>query len=151
MQNCLFYSKRAKEKVLLVFDGVDTVSSIWLNGAKVGSTDNMFRRYVSCLGWKQLCFWSFFCFVLWETLLLLLLFFLQDFSVGDWLKDGENELQVRFMSPVLYASQRYEAHSAYRVPPECPPDVQKGQCHVNFIRKVSMAHRAIFPGGEENG
>lgn len=94
---------RAKEKVLLVFDGVDTVSSIWLNGVKVGSTDNMFRRY--------------------------------DFSVGDWLKDGENELQVCFMSPVLYASQRYEAHSAYRVPPECPPDVQKGQCHVNFIRK----------------
>lgn len=77
--------------------------------------------------------------------------FLQDFSVGDWLKDGENELQVRFMSPVLYASQRYEAHSAYRVPPECPPDVQKGQCHVNFIRKVSMSYQAIFPGGEENG
>lgn len=45
--NCLFCSKRAKEKVLLVFDGVDTVSSVWLNGVKVGSTDNMFRRYVS--------------------------------------------------------------------------------------------------------
>lgn len=23
----------------------------------------------------------------------------------------------------------------YRVPPECPPDVQKGECHVNFLRK----------------
>uniref|UniRef100_H3C1U4 Beta-mannosidase n=1 Tax=Tetraodon nigroviridis TaxID=99883 RepID=H3C1U4_TETNG len=94
---------RAKEKVLLIFDGVDTVSSIWLNGVEVGSTDNMFRRY--------------------------------DFSVGDSLKDGENELEVRFESPVLYASQRYKAHSAYRVPPECPPEVQKGECHVNFIRK----------------
>lgn len=143
MQNCLFYSKRAKEKVLLVFDGVDTVSSIWLNGVKIGSTDNMFRRYVSSLGWKRLIF--LLCVVRNSVFF----FFLQDFSVGDWLKDGENELQVRFMSPVLYASQRYEAHSAYRVPPECPPDVQKGQCHVNFIRKVSMAHQAIFPGGEE--
>lgn len=47
--NCLFCSKRAKEKILLVFDGVDTVSTIWLNGVKVGSTDNMFRRYVSPL------------------------------------------------------------------------------------------------------
>ncbi|XP_029683951.1 beta-mannosidase [Takifugu rubripes] len=94
---------RAKEKILLVFDGVDTVSSIWLNGVKVGSTDNMFRRY--------------------------------DFQVGDVLTDGENVLKVVFMSPVLYASQRSRAHSAYRVPPECPPDVQKGECHVNFIRK----------------
>lgn len=74
---------------------------------------------------------------------------MQDFSVGDSLKDGENELEVRFMSPVLYASQRYKAHSAYRVPPECPPDVQKGECHVNFIRKVSMSYQAIFPGGKE--
>lgn len=32
--------------MLLVFDGVDTVSSISLNGMSVGKTDNMFRRYV---------------------------------------------------------------------------------------------------------
>lgn len=48
--NSLFFSKRAKEKILLVFDGVDTVSSVWLNGVQVGSTDNMFRRYVSPVG-----------------------------------------------------------------------------------------------------
>uniref|UniRef100_A0A3B4XJL7 Beta-mannosidase n=1 Tax=Seriola lalandi dorsalis TaxID=1841481 RepID=A0A3B4XJL7_SERLL len=92
-----------KQKVLLAFDGVDTVASIWLNGVAVGNTDNMFRRY--------------------------------DFSVRDLLKDGDNVLRVRLLSPVLYASERREAHSAYRVPPECPPDVQKGECHVNFIRK----------------
>lgn len=78
-----------------------------------------------------------------------MLFFVQDFSVGDSLKDGENELEVRFMSPVLYASQRYKAHAAYRVPPECPPEVQKGECHVNFIRKVSMSFEALFPRGKE--
>nr|XP_033499478.1 beta-mannosidase [Epinephelus lanceolatus] len=94
---------RTKQKVLLVFDGVDTVASVWLNGVVIGKTDNMFRTY--------------------------------DFSVRDLLKDGDNVLKVNFMSPVVYASERRKAHSAYRVPPECPPDVQKGECHVNFIRK----------------
>uniref|UniRef100_A0A3Q3KHT1 Beta-mannosidase n=1 Tax=Mastacembelus armatus TaxID=205130 RepID=A0A3Q3KHT1_9TELE len=94
---------RARQKVLLVFDGVDTVASVWLNGITVGKTDNMFRRY--------------------------------DFSVRDLLRDGDNVLNVSLLSPVLYASEQRKAHSAYRVPPECPPDVQKGECHVNFIRK----------------
>nr|XP_020515476.1 beta-mannosidase [Labrus bergylta] len=94
---------RSKQKVLLVFDGVDTVASILLNGVVVGETDNMFRRY--------------------------------DFSVGELLNDGDNVLKVDLLSPVVYASERRKAHSAYRVPPECPPDVQKGECHVNFIRK----------------
>ena len=37
---------RLKQKVLLVFDGVDTVASISLNGIIVARTENMFRRYV---------------------------------------------------------------------------------------------------------
>ncbi|KAK9534254.1 hypothetical protein VZT92_009310 [Zoarces viviparus] len=94
---------RANHKVLLVFDGVDTAASVWLNGIIVGKTDNMFRRY--------------------------------DFPVRDLLKDGDNVLNVSLLSPVLYASERRTAHSAYRVPPECPPHVQQGECHVNFIRK----------------
>ncbi|CAN9501998.1 unnamed protein product [Ophioblennius macclurei] len=94
---------RQKQKVLLVFDGVDTVASVSLNGMVVGKTDNMFRRY--------------------------------DFSVRDLLKDEENLLEVTLFSPVLYASERRKAHP-YRVPPECPPDVQHGECHVNFIRKA---------------
>ncbi|XP_051803803.1 beta-mannosidase [Acanthochromis polyacanthus] len=93
---------RVKQKVLLVFDGVDTVASVSLNGITVGKTDNMFRRY--------------------------------DFPVRDLLKDRDNVLEVSFMSPVVYASERRKA-SSYTVPPECPPDVQKGECHVNFIRK----------------
>ncbi|MED6285632.1 hypothetical protein CHARACLAT_031129, partial [Characodon lateralis] len=95
---------RIKHKVLLIFDGVDTVASISLNGIILGKTDNMFRRY--------------------------------DFSVRDLLNDGENVLEVSFFSPILYASKQWKAHSSYTVPPECPPDVQKGECHVNFIRKV---------------
>ncbi|XP_039993181.1 beta-mannosidase [Xiphias gladius] len=94
---------RTRQKVLLAFDGLDAVASVWLSGVIVGNTDNMFRRY--------------------------------DFSVRELLKDGGNVLKVSFLSPVLYASERRDAHSARRVPPECPPDVQKGECHVNFIRK----------------
>ena len=65
-------------------------------------------------------------------------FGVQEFPVGDLLKDGGNVLNVSFLSPVLYAFERNKAHSAYSVPPACPPDVQKGECHVNFIRKVSV-------------
>lgn len=69
--------------------------------------------------------------------------FLQDFSVKDHLKDGDNVLKVSFLSPVLYAAER-RRHSSYRVPPECPPDVQKGVCHVNFIRKVSPSVKELI-------
>lgn len=73
------------------------------------------------------------------------LHFLQDFSVTELLQDSENVLKVSFMSPVLYASERRKAHAGAPVPPECPPDVQKGECHVNFIRKVSAAVCPGFP------
>jgi beta-mannosidase len=34
-----------EEKVLLVFDGLDTLATVVLNGHELGHTDNMFRRY----------------------------------------------------------------------------------------------------------
>lgn len=37
---------RASRKAVLVFEGVDTVSTISLNGVVIGKTDNMFQRYV---------------------------------------------------------------------------------------------------------
>uniref|UniRef100_A0A671SD63 Beta-mannosidase n=1 Tax=Sinocyclocheilus anshuiensis TaxID=1608454 RepID=A0A671SD63_9TELE len=98
---------RGKGKAVLVFEGVDTVSTISLNGVTIGKTDNMFRRY--------------------------------DFEVTGLLKDEENVLQVWIMSAVTYASQRSHAHTEYRVPPDCPPPVQKGECHVNFIRKAQSS------------
>ena len=42
----IYYTHRARKRVLLVFEGVDTVALITLNGNVVGKTDNMFRRYV---------------------------------------------------------------------------------------------------------
>lgn len=35
-----------KEKTRIVFEGIDTYGEVWLNGQKVGSTDNMFREFV---------------------------------------------------------------------------------------------------------
>lgn len=99
-------SVRRSKRVFLVFEGVDTVSTISLNGAIIGKTDNMFRRH--------------------------------DFEVAALLKDV-NILEVWLMSPVTYALGRRQAHTAYSVPPECPPAVQKGECHINFIRKAQCS------------
>uniref|UniRef100_A0A3B1KAL9 Beta-mannosidase n=1 Tax=Astyanax mexicanus TaxID=7994 RepID=A0A3B1KAL9_ASTMX len=99
-------SVRSSKRSFLVFEGVDTVATISLNGVIIGKTDNMFRRY--------------------------------DFEVAVLLKDV-NILEVWLMSPVTYALDRRQAHTAYSVPPECPPAVQKGECHVNFIRKAQSS------------
>ena len=54
-----------------------------------------------------------------------------------------NIIEVRFQSPVIYADQRNKLHTAYWVPPSCPPPVQDGECHVNFIRKVRVSQRRV--------
>ncbi|XP_051901716.1 beta-mannosidase isoform X2 [Pristis pectinata] len=46
-----------------------------------------------------------------------------------------NYIEVRFLSAISYAAQQNARHSKYSVPPNCPPPQQKGECHVNFIRK----------------
>ena len=43
-------------------------------------------------------------------------------------------MTVKFESAVTYAANQSTAY-AYTVPPICPPAVQHGQCHPNFIRK----------------
>ncbi|XP_072563097.1 beta-mannosidase-like isoform X2 [Paramormyrops kingsleyae] len=98
---------RQKQRVSLVFDGVDTVSTISLNDVIVGTTDNMFRRY--------------------------------DFDVSMTLRQGDNVLVVDLVSAVGYSARRSQAHTTYKVPPACPPPVQKGECHVNFIRKAQSS------------
>ncbi|CAF1008522.1 unnamed protein product [Rotaria sordida] len=46
----------------------------------------------------------------------------------------ENEIQIDFESPVLYALKQADAYND-TVPPLCTPNVQNGECHVQFIRK----------------
>lgn len=69
---------------------------------------------------------------------------LQDFDVSTTLRQGDNMLVVDLVSAVGYSAHRSQAHTTYKVPPDCPPPVQKGECHVNFIRKVSPAQRLLF-------
>ncbi|XP_054846408.1 beta-mannosidase [Eublepharis macularius] len=56
------------------------------------------------------------------------------FDITNVIKEA-NAIQVHFLSAVWYAAEQSKIHQAYQVPPECPPPVQKGECHVNFIRK----------------
>ncbi|KAL8206865.1 UNVERIFIED_CONTAM: hypothetical protein K2H54_032683 [Gekko kuhli] len=56
------------------------------------------------------------------------------FDITDVIQEV-NTIQVHFLSAILYAAEQSKNHQAYSVPPECPPPVQKGECHVNFIRK----------------
>ncbi|NXQ12073.1 MANBA mannosidase, partial [Peucedramus taeniatus] len=46
-----------------------------------------------------------------------------------------NFIEVRFSSAISYAAEQSRCHKAHSIPPACPPPVQKGECHVNFIRK----------------
>ncbi|XP_068537934.1 beta-mannosidase [Anas acuta] len=46
-----------------------------------------------------------------------------------------NFVEVRFLSAISYAAEQSRCHTAYSIPPACPPPVQKGECHANFIRK----------------
>uniref|UniRef100_A0A8C5WNP5 Beta-mannosidase-like galactose-binding domain-containing protein n=1 Tax=Laticauda laticaudata TaxID=8630 RepID=A0A8C5WNP5_LATLA len=96
------FNIRTWQKVILVFEGVDTVAQIVVNNLTVGKTDNMFQTY--------------------------------KFDVTDVIKEV-NTIEVHFLSAILYAAQQSKIHQAYKVPPECPPPVQKGECHMNFIRK----------------
>lgn len=51
---------------------------------------------------------------------------------------GTNALQINFASPVIHGTIRSAAYP-YDVPPDCPPDVQNGDCHVNFVRKEASS------------
>lgn len=96
------FDSSKRQKVNLIFDGVDTVTKIIFNNVTIGKTDNMFNEY--------------------------------KFDITRVVRDV-NTLELRFQSAVLYAAQRSQAHPGYQVPPMCPPSVQNGECHVNFIRK----------------
>lgn len=81
----------------LVFEGLDTVTTILLNGRELGSTANQHRSY--------------------------------RFDVRDALIDGQNELVVRFRSPVKYANEQSVALGARQRPYPLPYDaIRKSAC-----------------------
>ncbi|KAK9891852.1 hypothetical protein WA026_016651, partial [Henosepilachna vigintioctopunctata] len=92
----------------IVFEGLDTISTIFLNGKQIGSSSNMFVRYI--------------------------------FNIKDVLKEGDNYLEVKFVSPVITA-ERFASiqNQSYSVPPECPDSVYRGECHINELRKMQAS------------
>lgn len=101
------------QSVKLVFHGIDTIASIYLNNEEIGYTDSMFVRY--------------------------------KFDIKQHLKLAglENSLTVKFESPTKVGARR--SHQSIRqnkgkiIPPYCPSAAQRGECHVNFIRKMQAS------------
>lgn len=101
------------QSVKLVLNGIDTVATIYLNDYEIGTTDNMFVRY--------------------------------RFEVKSHLKlpGLKNNLVIKFESPVKYSArksnQSIRQNRGRIIPPYCPSPAQRGECHVNFIRKMQSS------------
>ncbi|KFM71618.1 Beta-mannosidase, partial [Stegodyphus mimosarum] len=54
---------------------------------------------------------------------------------------SNNTIVVSFRSPVAYAEEKHNEQTLkrYVIPPTCPPPVQNGECHVNYIRKTQSS------------
>ncbi|XP_075226998.1 beta-mannosidase-like [Lycorma delicatula] len=96
----------SRENIWLVFHGLDTVGTIFLNNQTLGDANNMFVRY--------------------------------RYDVKPILKQGKNDLQVKFQSPIT-AADNLSAASKYKIPPSCTPSEYQGECHVNFLRKMQAS------------
>jgi len=62
------------------------------------------------------------------------------FQIQDLLETDspENELEIILSPPVLDAANSAK-NDAHALPPNCPPDVQNGQCHVNRLRRPQFS------------
>jgi beta-mannosidase len=54
--------------------------------------------------------------------------------IRSCLQSDNNQLQIDFQSPVSYALTQAQTYND-TVPPICPPDIQHGECYIQFIRK----------------
>lgn len=101
------------QSVKLVLHGLDTVSTVYINNQEVGTTENMFVRY--------------------------------KFDIKPFVRLAglQNVLMIRFESPVKYSArksnQSIRMNRGRIIPPYCPTPAQRGECHVNFIRKMQAS------------
>ncbi|KAH9368615.1 hypothetical protein HPB48_004634 [Haemaphysalis longicornis] len=56
------------------------------------------------------------------------------FDIKQHIKVGHNNISVEFTSAVAYAREQTRAYNR-AIPPECPPQRQRGECGVNRLRK----------------
>ncbi|KAH7951364.1 hypothetical protein HPB52_008221 [Rhipicephalus sanguineus] len=97
---------RDNRHVKLVALGIDTACTVTLNGIDVLNTSNMFVRY--------------------------------EVDVTTKIRRN-NSIVVSCESPLRYALRKHELRmksNTTPVYPLCPPPEQRGQCHINMIRKM---------------
>lgn len=98
-------------RVVLSAEGLDTVATVSVNGIQVLSSDNMFVR--------------------------------QWVDVTTALRAGSNFIEIAFESTVGYAEAQFQAFpvvpGTVGLPPICPPDIQNGFCHPNFVRTSPLS------------
>jgi beta-mannosidase len=56
-------------------------------------------------------------------------------EVKKALVSGSNKIMIKFTSAVTYGAYKSQSVYNYTIPPNCPPAVQHGECHVNLLRK----------------
>ncbi|WP_251453388.1 glycoside hydrolase family 2 protein [Microbacterium sp. Marseille-Q6648] len=89
------------DRVDLVFDGLDTVATVSLNGTDVGATFNQHRSY--------------------------------RFAVRELLTEGDNDLVVRFRSPIKYANEQSLLLGARERPYPLPYEaIRKSACNFGW-------------------
>ncbi|PAV60878.1 hypothetical protein WR25_17133 [Diploscapter pachys] len=98
-----------KASAFLITEGLDTIAAVSLNGKQIAQSSNQF---------------------------------VSSFADITKLLQDQNTIQVDFKSPVQYAAQMasaYKTSSGHDVPPVCPPSIQHGDCHPNFLRKAQYS------------
>ncbi|CAJ0941017.1 unnamed protein product, partial [Mesorhabditis belari] len=98
------------EKAVLEFDGLDTISTIYLNEKLVGSTKNQFVQYA----------FDVTKFAIKGSNNLVILF-------ASPVLTAEAE------------AASFKANYSHVIWPECPPDMYQGECHGNMIRKIQAS------------
>uniref|UniRef100_A0A1L8DQR0 beta-mannosidase n=1 Tax=Nyssomyia neivai TaxID=330878 RepID=A0A1L8DQR0_9DIPT len=102
--------------VILTFHGVDTVALVHLNGARLGTMIGKVDK------------------VEMDNM-----FTRYRFDVKQLLQSASDKshLSIKILSPVT--SAKALAQKNLITPPECPPDVYHGECHMNFLRKMQAS------------
>ena len=67
------------------------------------------------------------------------MFLAYTFNVMKSCLQSQNELRIDFESPVIYALHQEQAYND-SVPPDCPPDIQYGECHVSNSFERNHVH-----------
>ena len=88
----------SSDRVILKFDGIDTIADITLNGTFLGHTENMHRSF--------------------------------EFDVKELLKEWENELVVKFFSPLKFCAASHEKIKNMESTDAVPgyPQLRKAHC-----------------------